>query len=645
MEERPALVSRDGRYHTDLLSVPLYGRRFGRILPFSEGLSAVRDGASAYHIGYDGEPAYSARFLEAYSFSECLAAVRDGSGWFHIRKDGSPAYRMRFRWCGSFREGMCAVRKEDGRYAFLDQGFNVSGGFLWAGDFSEGYAPVISADGKAFHVRKGGEPLYPERFLECGDFHEGMAPVRDSRGWFRIDASGKEIDRERYGSIVCKGCGEWRAVRGKEALLLAGGRAYHLLDLPGKTSPTYSGDPWWFSGISGMRWDSCVLVMRHSARDRFSRADFQIHFPSLNAQGEPLARAAGRAVRKALESHSCRLEVFSSPVQRCMQTAGFISDECGGPGPVPSEVLGEPGTPFVSDETVEQTWKDYPVSEITFCDLAGTSTPGLFPPEKNAELLLKALRPKLEEDGLLTVCVTHDLYLMRVIGYLAGRYPDDTWADFCEGFMLIRRGKEESFVWKGKEYPLPDRFPRKEIDTAPLWRRKELPSESSGSYDLGDDMRFEGGWILDASGRRIGGPYAWAGKAENGMAPFRREDGSCGHIGDNGMQPYRFRFDDSDPFSGTAAPVWKDGLGCTFISDAGEFLLDDWHIECRPYSEGYAAARDADGWHHIDAYGRPMYSERYDEAGEFRNGEAMCREGEILIIIGTDGKKETIESD
>ena len=631
MEERPALVSRDGRYHTDLLSVPLYGRRFGRVLPFSEGLSAVRDGASAYHIGYDGEPAYSARFLDSYSFSEGLAAVKDGSGWFHIGKDGSPAYPMRFRWCGNFSEGMCAVRKEDGRYAFLCPGFGIKGDFLWAGDFSEGLAPVISADGKAFHVRKDCGPAYPARFLECGDFHEGKAPVRDVRGWFRIDASGKEIGRERYGSTVYKGCGEWRAVCGKEVLLLSdgGGRGscHHLMDLPDGPSPTYSRDLWWFSDMPSRRWDSCVLVMRHSARNRFSRSDFQIHSPSLNAQGEPLARAAGKAVRKALESHGCHIEIYSSPVQRCMQTAGFISDECRGPEPVPSEVLGEPGTPFVSDEAaVEQTWKDYPVSEITFCDLAGAGTQGLHPPERNAELLLKALRPKLEEGGLLTVCVTHDLYLMRVIGYLAGRYPDDTWADFCEGFMLIRRGEDELFVWRGKEYPLPDRFLWKEIDIAPLWRPKELPSESSGSYDLEEGMRFEGGWALDASGKRIGGPYAWAGRAENGMVPFRREDGSCGHVGSSGMQPYRFRFDDVDPFSGTAAPVWKDGLGCTFISDAGELLLDDWYIECRPYSEGYAAVRDADGWYHIDAYGRQLYAERYAEAGEFRNGEAVCRD-------------------
>lgn len=640
MDERPALVSRDGRYHTDVLSAPLYAERFLAVSPFSEGSSAVRDGSGAYHIGYGGKPLYRARFLETYPFSEGLAAVRDGSGWFHIGKDGEPAYRERFRWCGNFREGMCAVRREDGRYSFLDRGFDATGDYLWAGDFSEGAGPVVSEEG-AYHVRRDGGPLYRQRFLECGDFHEGKAPARDEMGWFRIDASGEPIDTGRFGSIVYKGSGEWRAVRGREALLLTEEGEHHLLALPDGASSALPAGARWFDDISSLPWDSCVLVMRHSVRDRFCRTDFHCHSPHLNAQGEPLARAAGKAVRKALKGP---LEVYSSPVERCMETARFISEECGGPEPVPSEVLGEPGTPFVSDTgIIDRTWKSYPVSEITFGDLAGGSTPGLYPPEKNAELLLEALRPKLERDGLLTVCVTHDLYLMRAIGYLAGRFPEDTWADFCEGFLLIRRGKEEFFVWHGKEYPLPEEFPRKRIGTSPLWRRKELPSGASGRCDLGEGMSFRGGCILDASGKRIGGPYAWAGRAENGLMPFRREDGSCGHIGADGTMPYRFRFDDADTFSGPAAAVWKDGLGCTFISDAGELLLDGWYIECRPYSEGYAAVRDKNGWFHIDGRGRQLYGERYAEAGEFRNGEAMCRDSGGWVLRNKDGGEGRLE--
>ncbi len=637
MQERLALVSRDGRYHTDALSRPLYGRRFLSVSPFSEGASAVSDDSGAYHIGYGGEPLYSVRFLGSYPFSEGLAAVRDGSGWFHIGKDGEPAYPERFSWCGSFREGMCAVRREDGRYSFLDRKFDAVGDYLWAGDFSEGMAPVISDEG-AYHVRRDGVPAYRRRFLGCGDYHEGKAPVRDGGGWFRIDASGEPTDAGRFGSIAYKGSGEWRAVRGREALLLTAEGENHLLALPETSSSALPEGAWWFGDISSRPWDSCVLVMRHSVRDRFCRADFNCHSPHLNAQGEPLACAAGRAVAKALKGP---IEIYSSPVERCMETARFISDECGGPEPVPSEVLGEPGTPFVSDtEAADRTWENYPVSDITFGDLAGGSTPGLYPPETNAELLLEALRPKLERDGLLTVCVTHDLYLMRAAGYLAGMFPEDTWADFCEGFMIIRRGEEEYFVWHGKEYPLPDGFPRKEIDTSPLWKRKELSSEASGSSGLGEGMRFEGGCILDASGKRIGGPYAWAGGCAYGLMPFRREDGSCGHIRSDGVMPYRFRFDDADPFSGPAAAVWKGGLGCTFISDAGELLLDVWYIECRPYSEGYAAVRDENGWFHIDGRGRQLYGERYAEAGEFRNGEAMCRKGEKVFIVGTAGKKE-----
>jgi broad specificity phosphatase PhoE len=636
MEERLALVSRDGRRHTDGLSAPLYKREFDRVLPFSEGLSAVIDGGSAYHIGYDGEPVYDARFLETYSFSEGLAAVRDRTGWFHIRKDGSPAYPERYGWCGNFREGMCAVRRKDGRYSFLDSQFRIIGDYRWAGDFSEGYAPVISDEG-AYHVRKDGSPMCQTSYIECRGFHEGKAPVRDQKGWFRIDASGKPVDTERYDSITYKGTGEWRVVRGKDVFLLTDRGNAYLMRLPEKSSSTYSHELWWFSDISSRKWDSCVLVIRHSARDRFSRSDFQVHYPGLNSKGEELARAAGRAIKKALKG---RLEVYSSPVQRCMETAAYISDECNGPEPVPSHVLGNPGTPFVSDESViDETWEKYPVSEITFGDLAGGTTSGLHPPEVNARLLTEALRPQLAHDKLLTVCVTHDLYLMRVVGYLAGRYPDDTWADFCEGFMLIRRGGKEYFVWQGREYPLPEEFPRKNLDLTPVWKKKELPAES-GDHDLGGGLKFSDGFIVDSSGKKVGGPYAWAGRAENGIVPFRREDGSCGHVREDGVKPYRFRFDDADPFSNTAAPVWRDGLGCTFISDAGELLIDDWHIECRPYSEGYAAVRDADGWYHVDAYGKPLYPERYEEAGDFRNGEALCRKEKEFIIVSNNGEKK-----
>ena len=46
-------------------------------------------------------------------FCEGMAAVNDGSTWFHIHPNGMPSYEERHDWAGPFSKGVAVINKND----------------------------------------------------------------------------------------------------------------------------------------------------------------------------------------------------------------------------------------------------------------------------------------------------------------------------------------------------------------------------------------------------------------------------------------------------------------------------------------------------------------------------------------------------
>ena len=142
-------------------------RRFDDFSEPSEGLIAVRDNGSHYHILLDGTPAYEERYDKVGSFSEGLAVVQKDGECFHIRHDGTPAYKERYNQVAPFSEGLAAVNLVE-----------------------------VKVDSKWFHIRHDGTPAYEERFeIELGPFHQGLAFCYKGHGHgHHIRSNGSQIN-------------------------------------------------------------------------------------------------------------------------------------------------------------------------------------------------------------------------------------------------------------------------------------------------------------------------------------------------------------------------------------------------------------------------------------------------------------------
>ncbi|MEI6893865.1 MAG: histidine phosphatase family protein [Colwellia sp.] len=63
--------------------------------------------------------------------------------------------------------------------------------------YPEGLAAIIDESG-AYHIRKGENEAYPQRFYKTFGFYAGVATAIDDRGYLHIDVNGKAIHQNRY---------------------------------------------------------------------------------------------------------------------------------------------------------------------------------------------------------------------------------------------------------------------------------------------------------------------------------------------------------------------------------------------------------------------------------------------------------------
>jgi hypothetical protein len=57
-------------------------------------------------------------------------------------------------------------------------------------------------------------------------------------------------------------------------------------------------------------------------------------------------------------------------------------------------------------------------------------------------------------DGEISVCVTHDAWIVPFVSVLAGYDFTDDWPGFLDGCILMQRGGEYVLWWRGEEIRL-----------------------------------------------------------------------------------------------------------------------------------------------------------------------------------------------
>jgi WG containing repeat len=122
-----------------------------------------------------GESVCAEMYHEILPFSEGLAAVRKGNRWGYIDTSGQEVIALKFEKAGDFQEGLARMVLK-GRWGYIDYSGAeiIAPQFMQAGNFSKGAAPVRSRDGFGLISRDGKWLLRPEwRSIEQLDSSSG----------------------------------------------------------------------------------------------------------------------------------------------------------------------------------------------------------------------------------------------------------------------------------------------------------------------------------------------------------------------------------------------------------------------------------------------------------------------------------------
>ncbi|MCK6528641.1 methyltransferase [Myxococcota bacterium] len=135
--------------------------------------------------------------------------------------------------------------------------------------------------------------------------------------------------------------------------------------------------------------------------------------------------------------------------------------------------------------------------------------------------------------------------------------------------------------------------------------------------------------------------YAWCGNYQEGRSAVRAGDGGYLHLDETGapVSAARWRYA-GDYRDGVAVVQGEDGWS-THVDRAGRMVHRRWFLDLDVYHKGFARARDASGWTHVDATGAPAYPRRFAAVEPFYNGQSRVErwDGGMEVI---DERGETV---
>jgi len=133
--------------------------------------------------------------------------------------------------------------------------------------------------------------------------------------------------------------------------------------------------------------------------------------------------------------------------------------------------------------------------------------------------------------------------------------------------------------------------------------------------------------------------YTWCGNYQDGRCTVREAGGRYLHLAPEGRPAYECRWAYGGDFREGAAVVQGDDGRSTHVDEHGHPLHGAWFLDLGVYHKGFATARDAAGWMHVDRRGVPVYARRFAAVEPFYNGQARVerRDGALEVIDEAGG--------
>lgn len=152
---------------------------FAEVLPFSEGLAAVRVGEKWGFVDTSGQIKISPRFEGAYYFGEGVATVElDSASGFAVIDSLGNVLASNLDSVGFIVNERIPVKRGE-KSGYLDLRGKVVIPLVYdaADTFSDGLA-AVETGGKWGYINRDGKVVMPPKFDDAGEFALGLAPAR-----------------------------------------------------------------------------------------------------------------------------------------------------------------------------------------------------------------------------------------------------------------------------------------------------------------------------------------------------------------------------------------------------------------------------------------------------------------------------------
>lgn len=176
-------------------------------------------------------------------------------------------------------------------------------------------------------------------------------------------------------------------------------------------------------------------------------------------------------------------------------------------------------------------------------------------------------------------------------------------------------------------------------DGAPAYATRYL--RTFGYYEGRAAAQSRQGWlhILPTGAPLCAETYAWCGNFQARRCAVRQRDGGYLHVDLRGAPAYPQRYRYVGDFRDGCAVAQREDGQHSHIDPRGRLVHGVWYEDLDVFHKGHARARDADGWHHVNPRGEPLYRHRFQAVEPFYNGQARVEgEGGELLVVNPRGE-------
>jgi broad specificity phosphatase PhoE len=184
--------------------------------------------------------------------------------------------------------------------------------------------------------------------------------------------------------------------------------------------------------------DKISLLIRHADRNKIPAGEFG-NGVLLNETGIERALNFGKSLSELKIN-----KIFTSPVERCVQTAECIAKGYGKQllEITKSKELGDPGLHISNAEIAGNFFLTEGFDELYRRIINNIEIPGMTATRQLNRKMTDFLTKNSEENGI-TVFVTHDLLIAHYHFSINGKiYPKNDWVKYIDG-LILKNGKYE----------------------------------------------------------------------------------------------------------------------------------------------------------------------------------------------------------